>query len=74
MGTALDIRARVRTARKFLAQKVNHARAAIYEAGLKITGVFVENILKETSSVPTVVCSLLLDPPNTNEPALECFC
>ncbi|KAJ3991165.1 hypothetical protein F5050DRAFT_1802211 [Lentinula boryana] len=42
------------TARQFLMDKVTLARRWIYHQGYKIKGSAVENILKETSSVPTI--------------------
>ncbi|KAJ3741036.1 hypothetical protein DFH05DRAFT_1528856 [Lentinula detonsa] len=53
MGTRRDSKFRV-TARQFLMDKVTLARRWIYHQGYKIKGSAVENILKETSSVPTI--------------------
>ena len=46
-------------ARKFLSNNVNEARNAIYNHGMPIDGIAVQRLLKDTSSVPTSVCSWL---------------
>ena len=45
-------------ARKYLADKVNDARNAIYNHGMPIGGIAVQRLLRDTSSVPTSVRSL----------------
>jgi len=55
MGSFLDTKFRLANVRKFLCQRVQEAREKIYKLGIKIHGVVVENLLKEDSSVPTMV-------------------
>jgi hypothetical protein len=56
MGLASDIRFRLKNVRKFLVGKVVLARNWIYEQGRGLISNAVERLLKETSSVPTMVC------------------
>ncbi|KAJ3925662.1 MAG: hypothetical protein NXY57DRAFT_1051654 [Lentinula lateritia] len=53
MGLVRDIQIRTRNIRTYFVNKVNRARHFIYSMGHPINGVHVENLLKETSSVPT---------------------
>jgi hypothetical protein len=57
MGTGRDLRARLTSIRTYFWTKVEQARNAIYKTGFAITSDWVENILKEFSLVPTIVCS-----------------
>lgn len=63
MGLWRDINLREKL-RKYLLDKVTLAREWIYEQGYKIRGEAVERLLKETSSVPTLVnlffCTFIL--------------
>jgi len=55
MGTALDTAFRFgRGLRKYMASAVDQARHFIYNQGVGIGSIHVDNLLKETSSVPTV--------------------
>ncbi|KAF7371414.1 hypothetical protein MSAN_00778200 [Mycena sanguinolenta] len=54
MGLVRDITARVSKARQYLADKIRTARRFIYQLGVAIGSTRVEDLLKETSSVPTV--------------------
>ncbi|TEB23729.1 hypothetical protein FA13DRAFT_1797775 [Coprinellus micaceus] len=54
MGQALDLRRRATDVREFFWEKVRHAREWIYQFGKGIKSKYVEDHLKETSSVPTV--------------------
>jgi hypothetical protein len=60
MGFVRDIKARLSKARNFLLRAVELARRAIYTLGNGIGSSMVEDLLKETSSVPTLVRFLLL--------------
>ena len=62
MGTKNDLKSRVNDIRVYLRRKILDARTFIYEMALPITGVAVENILKPTSLVPTMVCGDPFDP------------
>ncbi|KAJ3882463.1 hypothetical protein F5051DRAFT_494399 [Lentinula edodes] len=53
MGLVRDIQIRTRNIRTYFVNKVNRARHFIYNMGHPINGVHVENLLKESSSVPT---------------------
>jgi hypothetical protein len=55
MGWKLDIRYRLTRARTIILDKVKMARNFIYNGGYAIGSTAVENILKDSSSVPTVV-------------------
>jgi hypothetical protein len=57
MGLVRDIRLRLTNVRRFFLDKVRRARKWIYEKGVGVTSKAVEDILKETSSVPTMVIS-----------------
>ncbi|KAF7292248.1 hypothetical protein MIND_01252200 [Mycena indigotica] len=54
MGFVRDIKSRMSNARQYLFDKVKSARDFIYNLGLSITSDKVEDLLKETSSVPTI--------------------
>lgn len=58
LGWLADAAARVKNARRYLANKIIAARNSIYKHGVSIKGVAVEALLKEFSLVPTVVCSV----------------
>lgn len=51
-----DLRFRISKARYYLVASVRQARKFIYEQGLPIGGKNVQDLLKESSSVPTEVC------------------
>ncbi|KAJ3858791.1 hypothetical protein EV359DRAFT_75796 [Lentinula novae-zelandiae] len=55
MGLVRDIQICTRNIRTYFVNKVNRARHFIYSMGHPINGVHVENLLKESSSVPTEV-------------------
>jgi hypothetical protein len=55
MGLVRDISARVTNARKYLGDSIRHARRFIYTLAFSIGSTKVEELLKETSSVPTLV-------------------
>lgn len=57
MGLARDIQFRLTNVRRFFLGKVHSAREWIYKKGGGVTSKGVEDILKETSSVPTMVSS-----------------
>jgi hypothetical protein len=61
MGRHNDINFRVKAARKYLAEKVKQARNVIYGLGQAVAGTGVDNLLKSTSSVPTIVSAVLFD-------------
>ncbi|RDB16223.1 hypothetical protein Hypma_003115 [Hypsizygus marmoreus] len=54
MGYVTDMKTRVDQARKYLWNKVKRAREYIYSNAFPINGVAVNDLLKPTSSVPTV--------------------
>ncbi|KAJ3919458.1 hypothetical protein F5877DRAFT_40143, partial [Lentinula edodes] len=54
MGTRRDGKLRIKKLRTFLLDKVNRAREYIYHKGCGIRSVYVEELLKATSSVPTM--------------------
>ncbi|KAJ7246854.1 hypothetical protein B0H12DRAFT_1203237 [Mycena haematopus] len=54
MGLVRDISARVTKARKYLGETIRSARRFIYELGYGVGSTRVEDLLKETSSVPTL--------------------
>ncbi len=56
MGLARDMALRLNSPRKFLNLLVNTARRLIYDKGVGIGGAAIEDLLKPTSSVPTMVC------------------
>lgn len=58
MGLVRDLRTRIYKVRVFLWDKVKRAREYIYQSGLPINGTAVNNLLKETSSIPTFVSVL----------------
>lgn len=58
MGLVRDMRTRISRVRVFLWDKVKRAREYIYQSGLPINGTAVNDLLKETSSIPTFVRSL----------------
>ncbi len=55
MGLSCDIRFRLTNLWRFLLNKVHRAREWIYKKGKGVTSKAIENILKATSSVPTMV-------------------
>jgi hypothetical protein len=55
MGLSRDIRFRLTTLQRFLLDKVHRTQEWIYKKGKGVTSKAVENILKATSSVPTMV-------------------
>lgn len=55
LGLADDIAFRINNVRSFLADQVTKARNSIYKRAKPINGTDVEDLLKETSSVPTMV-------------------
>ncbi len=55
MGLSRDIRFRLTNLQRFLLNKVHRAHEWIYKKGKEVTSKAVENILKATSSVPTMV-------------------
>ena len=57
MGLARDIHLRLTNVRRFFLDKVRKAREWIYKKGGGVTSKGVEDILKETLSVPTIVSS-----------------
>ncbi|KAJ4493206.1 hypothetical protein C8R41DRAFT_764823 [Lentinula lateritia] len=54
MGTRRDLKLRMKKLRNFLVDKVTTAREYIYRKGYGIRSVYVEGLLKATSSVPTM--------------------
>ncbi|KAF9237036.1 hypothetical protein BU15DRAFT_76410 [Melanogaster broomeanus] len=54
LGCLSDMSARLTKARIYLQSKINDARRAIYQLGMPVKGTAVEQILKDTSSVPTL--------------------
>jgi len=57
MGLARDIHLRRTNVRRFFLDKVHRAHEWIYKKGRGVTSKGVEDILKETSSIPTMVSS-----------------
>ena len=59
VGHIADANIRINQARKYqnIMELVKKARKAIYEQGAPIGGVYVQRLLKPTSSVPTLVSS-----------------
>ena len=57
MGLACNIHLRLTNVRRFFLDKVRRAREWIYKKGRGVISKGVEDILKETSSVPTMVSS-----------------
>ena len=57
MGLARDIHLRLSNMRRFFLDKVCKAQEWIYKKGGGVTSKGVEDFLKETSSVPTMVSS-----------------
>lgn len=55
MGQVQDLRRRATQARVYMWDKVMKAREYIYKRGLGLKSKWVEDVLKDTSSVPTVV-------------------
>ena len=55
MGQVRDLAQRISHARKVLYDVVQTARHSIYQLAIPINGAAVEQLLKPTSSVPTVV-------------------
>src|ERR1700761_5317757 len=62
MGLAHDIAFRANHLRKYLRGKIEAARRAIYTFGFGVRSKKVEDLLKETSSVPTYASVLLSSP------------
>jgi hypothetical protein len=59
MGYVRDIASRVSRARQYLGRKIRAARRFIYEQAFGIGSEKVNGLLKETSSVPTLVRTVL---------------
>lgn len=59
-GMKRDGQFRQKNPRTFILDSVRKARDAIYMKAAAIGGVFVERLLKSTSSVPTLVCERLI--------------
>ena len=57
MGLMRDMKTRIDKARKIVSHSVSRARELIYCLGFGIGSTGVENILKPTSSIPTMVRS-----------------
>ena len=78
MGLRRDMADRVKKVRVYLAEQVESARNFIYNLGRPITGTHVQNLLKDTSGVPTVVCHntrrYLLIHACADFYHIECFC
>jgi hypothetical protein len=55
MGWILDSAFRINGIRRYLHEKVQVARNLIYQVGRAVTGACVDNLLKPTSAVPTIV-------------------
>ena len=55
VGLVFDLRSRIDNVRKYLGDLVAEARKAIYKLGIPINGIAVQRLLKDTSSVPTLV-------------------
>ncbi|KAJ3749801.1 hypothetical protein EV360DRAFT_97728 [Lentinula raphanica] len=60
MGLFQDLRTRTTRLRQLLTDAVRKARDFIYRLGVPINGTAVDNLLKATSSIPTVVMSKML--------------
>jgi hypothetical protein len=77
MGIVRDIKAKVTQARKYLGAIIRSARRQIYIFAAAIGSTKVEDLLKETSSVPTLVSANQLgssiEARLTNIISLECF-
>jgi hypothetical protein len=74
MGQVRDLAQRISHARNILYDVVHTARRFIYQLALPITGTAVEQLLKPTSSVPTVVCHVsLLIVLSLTISTVECF-
>lgn len=58
MGHRWDMDFRVKEVRQYLLDKVQQARRTIYKLGQAVAGTGVDNVLKSTSSVPTIVSAL----------------
>ena len=59
-GTKRDSSFRLKNVRIYLSDCIEAARKAIYKLAAAITGVAVNDLLKATSSVPTLVSKSLL--------------
>ena len=70
----MAFRTGVKTVRNFLADQVSKARNLIYRSAKPINGTEVEDLLKETSSVPTQVCLLPNFCKSFIKFSTECFC
>ena len=55
MGLSQDFKTRLTKSRVFLMDTVRRAQKLIYKLGLPINGAAVDDLLKDTSSIPTVV-------------------
>jgi hypothetical protein len=55
MGRRWDVGFRLKSARQYLADKVQQARRIVYKLGKAVAGTGVDGILKPTSSVPVIV-------------------
>ena len=58
MGRHWDFNFRLKKARRYLLAMVQQARGFIYKLGQSVAGSGVDGVLKETSSVPTIVSFL----------------
>ncbi len=58
MGMKRDTKFRLKNPRTFMLNQIQKARLWIYEKARSITSRAVEDLLKPTSSVPTMVCYL----------------
>ena len=59
MGRHQDFNFRLEGVREYLLVKVQQARGFVYRLGRSVAGSGVDGVLKETSSVPTIVSFLL---------------
>ena len=62
LGHIADMKDRIDKACKYCIDLVNEVQKAIFEEGKPISGVAVENLLKDMSAVPILVCPQLSDP------------
>lgn len=58
MGCRWDVDFRLKSIRRYLIDKVQQARRIVYGLGQAVAGAGVDGVLKETSSVPTIVSAL----------------
>jgi len=59
VGQISDTKIRTDQARKYqdISESMNKARDAIYKQGVPIGGVYIQRLLKPTSTIPTLVSS-----------------